>query len=154
MLGTISDVLRVISVLISAAAFGFAVYTWRRQSEVRGRLAAIEEDRCAEELASRAKADVVASFERRPSSGQRPKPVLVLWNRGQAVASQVIVEFPTMEGGRSPVLDNPFPISIGSGQRTELRAAFVWGDPSVLPVRVTWVDETGHHDETFDVSSR
>ncbi len=48
----------------------------------------------------------------------------------------------------------PFPISIGSGQRTELRAAFVWGDPSVLPVRVTWVDETGHHDETFDVSSR
>src|SRR6266545_7730591 len=85
---------------------------WRRQSEVQGRLAAIEEDRRAEELASRAKADVVASFERRPSSGQRPKPVLVLWNRGQAVASQVIVEFPTMEGGRSPVLDNPFPVSI------------------------------------------
>jgi hypothetical protein len=67
MLGTISDVLSVISVLISAAAFGFAVYTWRRQSEVQGRLAAIEEDRRAEELASRAKADVVASFERRPS---------------------------------------------------------------------------------------
>ena len=133
MLGTISDVLSVISVLISAAAFGFAVYTWRRQSEVRGRLAAIEEDRCAEEVASRAKADVVASFERRPSSGQRPKPVLVLWNRGQAVASQVIVEFPTMEGGRSPVLDNPFPISIGSGQRTELRAPSCGVTPRFCP---------------------
>jgi hypothetical protein len=154
MLGTISDVVSVVSVLISAAAFGFAVYTWRRQSKVQGRLAAIEEDRRTEELSSRTKADVVASFERRPSSGQSPRQILVLWNRGQAVASQVVIEFPTMQGDRSPLLDNPFPVSIGPGLKIELPVAFVFGDPSVLPVRVTWVDETGHHDETFDVSTR
>ena len=155
MLGTISDVVSVVSVAISAAALGFAVYTWRRQSEVQGRLAAIEEDRRAEELASRAKADVVPSFERRPSRGQRPRAVLVLWNRGQAVASEVMVEFPVLQEGRSsPLLDNPFPVSIGRDQTIELPVAFVWGDPSLLPVRITWVDESGHHDETFDVSTR
>jgi hypothetical protein len=155
MLGTISDVVSVVSVLISAAAFGFAVYTWRRQSEVQGHLAAIEQDRRAEELALRAKADVVPSFARRPSSGQRPREVLVLWNRGlQAVANEVMVEFPTMEGDRSPLLDNPFPVRIGPDQRIELPVAFVYGDPSVLPVRVTWMDGAGHHDQTFDVSTR
>lgn len=145
MLGTVSDVVSVVSLLISAAAFGFAVYTWRRQF-------AIEKDRRAEELASRIKADVVASFERRTSSAGKLNPILVLWNRGQAIASEVMVEFPTMEGDRSPLLDNPFPVSIGSDQRTKLPVAFVHGDPTVLPVRVTWTDETGHHDETFDVS--
>jgi hypothetical protein len=157
MLGTISDVVSVVSVLISAAAFGFAIYTWWRQSEVQGRLAAIEQDRRAEELAARTKAYIVPSFEQRPSGGQRPREVLVLRNRGQAVASEVMVEFPTIEGDRSsPLLDpNPFPVSIGPDQPPmEIPVAFVYGDPSVLPVRVTWVDEAGHHDQTFDVSTR
>jgi hypothetical protein len=155
MLGTISDVVSVVSVLISAAAFGFAVYTWRRQSEVQGRLAGIEEDRRGEELASRAKANVLPSFEQRPpSSGQRPREVLVLRNPGQALASEVMVEFPVLQEGRSsPLLDNPFPVSIGPDQPPmETPVAFVYGDPSVLPVRITWVDEAGHHDQTFDVS--
>jgi hypothetical protein len=156
MLGTISDVVSVVSVLISAAAFGFAIYTWRRQSEVQDRLAVIEVDRRTEELASRAKADVVPSFEQTPSSGQRPREVLVLRNRGQAVASEVMVEFPVLQEGRSsPLLDNPFPVNIGPDQPPmEIPVAFVYGDPSVLPVRITWVDEAGHHDQTFDVSTR
>jgi hypothetical protein len=153
MLGTISDGVSVVSVLVSAAAFGFAIYTWRRQSEVQGRLATIEQDRRAEELALRTKAVVLPSFERQPR-GQRPREVLVLWNRGQALANEVMVEFPTMEGDRSPLLDNPFPVSIGPDQRIEIPAAFVYGDPSVLPVRVTWVDEAGPDDQTFDVSTR
>ena len=89
------------ALFVAVLALAFTAYSFFRQHWLQQRLAAIEQDRRREEVASSLEAEVGARFESYPS-GTTPAHEnyqLVLSNAGQARAEDVTVELVVLMGG-------------------------------------------------------
>lgn len=118
--------MEIASFILSLAAIGFSAYAFARQFQLQRKLAAIEQARRDEEVASRLVADVTASVRRHAREKLDADWWLVLVNRGPAVAEDVDLK---IEGGMPPELqgdDHSFPITLDAGR---------WTGVSPLPLR-------------------
>ena len=118
------------ALFVAVLALAFTAYSFFRQHGLQQRLAAIEEDRRREEVASSLQAEVGARFESY-LSGTTPAHEnyqLVLSNAGQARAEEVTVELVGPIEGNAPDLmksGHSFPIALDPGQEYAIAAAVV-----------------------------
>jgi hypothetical protein len=93
------------ALFVAVLALAFTAYSFFRQRGLQQRLAAIDEDRRREEVASSLEAEVRARFESHVS-GNTPAQEnyqLVLSNAGQARAEDVTVELVGPIEGNAPI---------------------------------------------------
>jgi hypothetical protein len=82
----------VIAALVGIVQYRLHKHTAKTQNNLQRRLAAIEEDRRSEELASRSAALIVCEEQKEPTSSGRLATWLVFRNAGEAVAREVWFE--------------------------------------------------------------
>jgi hypothetical protein len=144
------------ALFVAVLALGFTAYSFFRQHRLQQRLAAIEEDRRREEVASSLQADIGARFESY-LSGTTPAHKnyqLVLSNAGQATAEEVTVELVGPIEGNAPDLmksGHSFPIALDPGQEYAIAAAVVMGTPPSVDVLLRWEDGTGSREKTLNL---
>ena len=147
----------VLALIVAALALGFAAYSFFRQHGLQQRLAAIEEDRRREEVASRSQADVGARFESYLSSTTpaHRNYQLVLSNAGQARAEGVTVGLVGPIEGNAPDLmmkGHSFPIALDPGQEYAIGAVVVMGAPPSVEVLLQWEDGTGSREKMLNLT--
>jgi hypothetical protein len=145
------------ALFVAVLALAFTAYSFFRQYGLQQRLAAIEEDRRREEVASRSQADVGARFESYLSSTTpaHRNYQLVLSNAGQARADEVTVELVGPIEGNAPDLmksGHSFPIALDPGQEYAIAAAVVMGTPPSVDVLLRWEDGTGSREKTLNLT--
>ena len=148
------------ALFVAVLALGFTAYAFFRQHGLEQRLAAIEEDRGREEVASRLQANVGARFESFASSytaasGGARNYQLVLSNAGPARAESVTFELVGPIEGNAPDLmmeDHSFPIALDPGQEYTIAAAVVVGTPPTVDVLLRWQDGTGTREKTLNLT--
>jgi hypothetical protein len=147
------------ALLVAVLALAFTAYSFFRQHGLQQRLAAIEEDRRPEEVASGLEAEVGARFE---TSLSAPTPAhenhqLVLSNAGQARAEEVTVELVGPIEGNAPDLvmrGESFPIALDPGQEYTIADVVATGAkaPPSVDVLLRWEDGTGSHEKTLNLT--
>jgi hypothetical protein len=145
------------ALFVAVLALGFTAYSFFRQHGLQQRLAAIEEDRKREEVASRSQADVGARLESYLSSTTPANEnyQLVLSNAGQARAESVTVELVGPIEGNAPDLvmrGHSFPIALDLGQEYTIGALVVMGTPPSVDVLLRWEDGTGSREKTLNLT--
>jgi hypothetical protein len=142
-----------LALAISALALLASSVAYVRQHRLQARMAAIEEARREEEVASRLKADVTAEFESETREGSRSKNYwLVLINRGPAVARDVDFTFIPPEKGEAPEPldhDHSFPLSLDPEQRYRIICVVVMGTAASVQVKIDWKDDRGPQTKTL-----
>ena len=148
----------VLSLLAIAVSVWFALRQERlskKQHELDRKMAAIEEERRAEEVASRRAADVTAEFESEPRRGSAiaERHYLTLINRGAAPATDVDIDLPVGEGVPTVWKDGMgFPISLDPQQRFRIPAAGgSYGENPTLRLTISWTDESGSHEKKLNL---
>ena len=145
------------ALFVAVLALGFTAYSFFRQHGLQQRLAAIEEDRRREEVASSLQAEVGARFESY-LSGTTPAHEnyrLVLSNAGEARAEGVTVELVDPIEGNAPDLmmkGHSFPIALDPGQEYTIGAAVVMGAPPSVDVLLRWEDGTGSREKALNLA--
>jgi hypothetical protein len=121
----------------------------RRQTDLKVRVAAIEEARRAEEMGARRRARVTARFD---ISFQ----VLYLSNHGPAAARDVTVEVRPIGDGEPIALDlRDLPVDLRPGQQLFLDTNHASPDATnTITATVRWTDDTGAQDETFVLNTK
>ena len=145
------------ALFVAVLALGFTAFSFFRQYGLQQRLAAIEEDRRREDLASRSQADVRARFESY-LSGTTPAPTnyqLVLSNAGQARAEELTVELVgSIEGNALDLMKSghSFPIALDPGQEYTIADVVAMGAPPSVDVLLRWEDGTGSREKTLNLT--
>jgi hypothetical protein len=145
------------ALFVAVLALGFTAYSFLRQHGLQQRLAAIEEDRRREEVASSLQADVGARFESYLSSTTPANEnyQLVLSNAGQARAESVTVELVGPIEGNAPDLvmrGHSFPIALDPGQEYTIADVVAMGTPPSVEVLLRWEDGTGSREKTLNLT--
>jgi hypothetical protein len=144
------------ALFVAVLALAFTAYSFFRQHGIQQRLAAIEENRRREEVASSLQAEVGARFESH-LSGTTPAHEnyqLVLSNAGQARAENLTVELVGPIEGNAPDLikgGHSFPIALDPGQEYTIAAVAVTGTPPSVDVLLRWEDGTGSREKTLNL---
>jgi len=145
------------ALFVAVLALAFTAYSFFRQYGLQQRLAAIEEDRRREDVASSLQAEVGARFESY-LSGTTPDHEnyqLVLSNAGSARAEEVTVELVGPIEGNAPDLmmkGHSFPIALDPGQEYTIAAVEVMGAPPSVDVLLRWEDGTGSREKTLNLT--
>jgi hypothetical protein len=145
-----------VSAALSLAALIVAALVARSQTAIQFRLAAIEEARRAEEVASRAQARVTARFTRgqvRPNEYGGFAGYVVLRNEGAALARDVTIFVEPGEDVPEVLGLEDLPVDLQPGQPLELPVVMVLGDATSFDLSVRWADESGNHEEPFTLST-
>jgi hypothetical protein len=143
------------ALFVAVLALAFTAYLFLRHYGLQQRLAAIEEDRRREEVASSLQADVGARFETYLSSTTPADYQLVLSNAGRARAEGVTVELVGPIEGNAPDLvmrGHSFPIALDPGQEYTIAAVEVMGTPPSVDVVLRWEDGTGSREKTLNLT--
>jgi hypothetical protein len=145
------------ALFVAVLALGFTAYVFFRQHGLQQRLAAIEEGRGPEEVASSLQAEVGARFESYPSvtTSAHENYQLVLSNAGQARAEEVTVELVGPIEGNAPDLvmrGHSFPIALDPGQEYTIADVVAMGVPSSIDVLLRWEDGTGSREKTLNLT--
>ncbi len=123
-----------------------------RVEDLQSRLAAIEELRRAEEIASRKQADVWVRFDSEHNIRGR-NWFLVLGNSGSSEARKITFELSDPRGGRLPELmmeDVPSPLPVlHTDQDYRVRAVVTMGVAGAFTASVAWEDDEGRKDKQF-----
>jgi hypothetical protein len=145
------------ALFVAVLALAFTAYSFFPQHGLQQRLAAIEEGRGREEVASSLQAEVGARFESYPS-GTTPAHEnyqLVLSNAGQARAEEVTVELVGPIEGNAPDLvmrGHSFPIALDPGQEYTIADVVAMGAPPSVDVLLRWEDGTGSREKTLNLT--
>ena len=145
------------ALFVAVLALGFTAFSFFRQYGLQQRLAAIEEDRRREGVASSLQADVGARFESYLSSTSpaHGNYQLVLSNSGQARAEELTVELVgPIEGNALDLVKSghSFPIALDPGQEYAIAAAVVMETPPSVDVLLRWKDGTGSREKTLNLT--
>jgi hypothetical protein len=152
----IADLVATLSLIVSGLALVVSGIFGFRQYRLDRKVAAIEEERRAEEVTSRLTADVTAEFESRPRRGTAiaEEHSLVLINRGPARAIDVDIEYPDDE--RLPRLMTEgmgFPIALDPGQRFRILAIPHYGGSPSVQLTLRWTDGRGSREKPLTLAS-
>jgi glycosyltransferase involved in cell wall biosynthesis len=127
--------------VIAGIAFLLSGYATWKTTKLNNLLLAKERN----EALKKKQADLGASFINIGSNNRRLK----IWNKGQAAARNVRIEFP--KGNEVVVqgdIDRKFPLELlDTFQSVELIASVHMGTKSKLPIRLIWDDDSGERNE-------
>jgi type II secretory pathway pseudopilin PulG len=136
----------VIAILVGVAQYRLQKATARTQNQLQERLAAIEEQKRSEELASRSAALIVCEKRQDATSSGRLATWIVFRNDGQAVALDVWFEREPLAPLITSDEESHYP-GLAPGQEWKILADPNMGDPERIIFRYGWTDDFGQHDE-------
>lgn len=142
-----------LTALILATGVGIAHYRLQKktsyaQNLLQERLAAIEEQRRSEELATRSTALIVCEKRKEATSSGRLATWLVFRNAGQATAINIWFEREPLASIITGDEDDRYPRLL-PGQEWKILADPTMGDPERVTFRYGWTDDGGQHEEEF-----
>lgn len=144
----------ILSLIVSLLALGATIFFAVRQQGLATRLGTIEEQRRAEELDARTRADLTAAYEATLDSTGRRAHFLVITNQGQARASDISFQVVAIGQGNPPAMHGVDKIeSIDPGQHFNIPVAFFTGLADSVRVSLTWTDETGERSADVTVGT-
>lgn len=137
-----------VAISVAIAQYRLQSKTAGQQQQLQERLAAIEEDRRSEELATRTTALVICEKQRTSTSSGRLATMLVFKNVGQAVALDVWFDREPLATIITGDEDGTYP-RLAPGQEWRILADPTMGDPERVTFRYGWTDDGGEHEEEF-----
>jgi hypothetical protein len=142
-----------LAALVLATGVGIAHYRLQKttssaQNLIQERLAAIEEERRSEELASRTTALVICEKQKEMRSSGSNATWLVFRNDGQAVAHDVWFEREPLASIITGNEDARYP-RLAPTQEWKILADPNMDDPERVTFRYGWTDDGGGHEEVF-----
>ncbi len=140
-----------VAIWVGIAHYRLQKTSGKRQQEIQERLAAIEEARRHEELASRSAALVVCEKRKDPTSSGRLATWIVFRNDGSAVARDVWFERQPLASLITGDEEDRFP-RLMPGQEWMILADPTMGLPDRISFHYGWTDDGGHHEEEMTYS--
>jgi hypothetical protein len=159
----LAAILAAIAILVSITALVLERRTQKKQhdtekeqQDIQRRLAAIEEERRAEEVDQRKRAEVTARFDKTVNSLGRLSDRFVVQNLGPAPSREISFEMlqptPDAELPRIHTEGHKLPIPyLDRGQEYPFVASVFGSVAPAVEVRLRWEDETGRREKTLVV---
>lgn len=125
-------------IIISVLALGFSLYTHFKYDDKIKKQNALINKFTLDKLEKEKEQEKLAIIEANVDNGEKSSRVIKVYNKGKAIAKNVVVSFP--DKPNIAIINNPSPINILPHHSINIRINVFIGSPSSTKIAFEWED--------------